>query len=759
MQRRAIEVSGIVQGVGFRPFVYSLAVQLGLCGFVQNRSGTVLIEVEGSEPVLDTFLRRLQSQAPPLARIDNLTWQGRPEKGEQQFRIIASSSESSSQVFISPDVATCEDCRRELFDPSDRRYRYPFLNCTNCGPRLTIIRRAPYDRANTTMAPFTMCDRCRAEYENPGDRRFHAQPIACPDCGPRLQLLDEDGRPAGGDEPLRDFAESILSGKIGAMKGLGGYHLVCLAQDDAAIHRLRARKHREEKPLAVMVRDAAAAEKWCHVDRLERELLRSPRRPIVLLRKRRVVEQLGDAVAPENPFLGVMLPYTPLHELLLAAVGDRPLVMTSGNRSDEPIAHRDDDAVGRLRGIADRFLIHDRPIRVRCDDSVTRVIGGKESPVRRSRGDAPRPIALPIDCPVPMLAVGGQLKNVFALGTHRHAFLSHHIGDLDHLQAFEAFRRDIGLYEQMFDAEPQWIVHDLHPDYASTKYAVERAKRASLRLVGVQHHHAHLASCMAEHGLDGEVIGAIFDGTGLGTDGMIWGGEFLVGGYHSFRRAAHLRPVRLPGGDKAAKEPWRMALCHLDDAACSADDLLPDATPEQIRVIRQMIARGFHSPWTTSMGRLFDAVASLAGLRQRVSFEAQAAMQLEAFAMEVAHDESYPLELTRADEPDSVLQIDTRSLIGAVVDDRRSGADPCWIARGFHNTVAAMVVETCLRLRSRFGIDRVVCSGGVFMNALLSAQAEERLRESGFTVFQHHLVPPNDGGLSLGQLAIAASFS
>ena len=763
-QRRAITISGIVQGVGFRPFVYSLASQLKLQGFVQNRSGEVLIEVEGGESVLDQFTDRLQSDRPPLSRIDRLSWQPIAATDDIHFRIAESGAGATTQMFVSPDLATCAACRQALLDPADRRYHYPFLSCTQCGPRLTIIRGAPYDRVNTTMAPFAMCDRCRAEYDDPADRHFHAQAIACGECGPQLQLLDAAGGPVDTVDPLGDFCIAIRRGKIGAMKGIGGYHLVCRAASDTAVRTLRQRKHRDEKPFAVMVRDAGVAAHLCEIDSLEHEILASTRRPIVLLRKRIDVDQLSRAVAPDNPLLGVMLPYTPLHELLLDALGDEPLVMTSSNRSDEPTAHVDSDAVERLCGIADQFLVHNRQIRVRSDDSVTRVIAAKESPIRRSRGDAPMPIRLPFPCPRPTLAVGGQLKNVFALASDNNAFLSHHVGDLDHLAALEAFQRDIELYEQLFDIKPRCLVHDLHPDYASTAYAVQRSDRKSMTAIGVQHHHAHLASCMAEHELDGEVIGVIFDGSGYASDGAIWGGEFLVGGYDSFIHAGQLRQVRLPGGDKATKEPWRMALSYLADAGLDSGDWAAQVAgtsgrppqPEAIRVVRQMLDRGFHSPWTSSAGRLFDAVAALARVRPTVSFEGQAAMQLEALAHGVTSDATYSFVLTGDPSSADKLQLDTRPLIRGVVGDLENKVEAAVIARRFHNTLAAMIVAMCGQIAIPTRLNRVVLSGGVFMNALLSVQVAEQLTAKGFRVFQHHVVPPNDGGLCLGQLAIAA---
>jgi hydrogenase maturation protein HypF len=786
MERRAITVRGIVQGVGFRPFVHGLALRLDLRGFVKNQTGRVMIEVEGEPAALDRFLAALESSAPPLSRIESVDWQAQPVQNDAKFRIEKSEADSESLIFISPDVATCDACLAELFDPSDRRYRYPFLNCTHCGPRLTIIRGAPYDRERTTMASFAMCPACRAEYDDPGDRRFHAQPTACADCGPRLSLKDGKGEPIEASDPLAFFVAALLRGQIGALKGLGGYHLVCDASDDAAVAELRQRKQRDEKPFAVMVADIEAAERLCEMDAEERAVLISSRRPIVLLRKRRVPAErspasatlrsakVSDAVAPGNPHLGIMLPYTPLHHLLMRAVAGAPLVMTSGNLSDEPIAYLDDEAIVRLGTIADVFLTHDRPIHVRCDDSVTRIVDGSESPVRRSRGYAPQPVRLPLACPLPILAVGGQLKGVFALGSERQAFLSHHMGDLDHWDAYRAFVRDVGLYQQLFAVEPQVIVHDLHPDYASTNYARERGAREGLRLLPVQHHHAHMASCMAEHGLDEPVIGVSFDGTGFGTDGTIWGGEFLVGDYRKFRRAAHLRYVRMPGGDKAIHEPWRMAVAHLLDAGCRSADFEARVTPAAWRTMQTMIERRFNAPWTSSFGRLFDAVASIAGIRDRVSFEGQAAIELEQLATGTANDQHYPFEIEKAKvssntqptqlaapvgwEPAAETDIvDTRPLIRAVLGDVQRGVDAGRIARRFHSTVAEIIGRVCGKIRDETQLQAVVLSGGVLMNGLVARETAQSLQSAGFRVYRHRLVPPNDGGLSLGQLAVAAA--
>jgi hydrogenase maturation protein HypF len=755
MERRVVEVRGIVQGVGFRPFVFNLALRHRLAGFVQNQTGRVVIEIEGESPALDAFLTELANHPPPLAQIEHLSWEARPPISATEFGIVAS-EEGAGSVFISPDVATCPECLRELLDPTDRRYGYPFLNCTNCGPRLTIITGAPYDRTRTTMAAFGMCPACRAEYEDPGNRRFHAQPTACPSCGPQLKLLDAGGHLLTGVVPLAGFAEAIAAGRIGALKGLGGYHLVCDARNASAVVELRRRKHRDEKPFAVMLPNVEAAAAVCAVSAGERELLESPRAPIVLLR-RWAATGVALNVAPGNPCLGVMLPYTPLHHLLVRAVGGIPLVMTSGNRSDEPIVYRD-DAVAELTGIADVYLVHNRPIHVRCDDSVTRLVDGVELPVRRSRGYAPRPVALPFECPHPVLAVGGQLKATFALAHGHQAFLSHHLGDLDHSEAFRAFEREVPLYEQLFAFEPECLVHDLHPDYASTRYAKERAARTGARLVAVQHHHSHMAACMVENGLMERVIGVTFDGTGYGTDGTVWGGEFLVGRYSGFERAAQLRGVEMPGGERAIREPWRMAVAHLVDAGAEFGSISAKCGERDLATVRTMLERRLNSPLTSSAGRLFDAVAAIAGVRTHVSYEGQAAIELEALATDVPPDMAYPFELS-AERPDpgarAVHVIDTRPLIRAVAQDAATGVGSARIARRFHSTVVEIVAAVCTRLRAETGLDAVVLSGGVFVNALLTSEVCARLRGDGFRAYRHRLVPPNDGGLALGQIAVA----
>ncbi len=769
-QRIAITVRGVVQGVGFRPFVHRLATRLELAGSVKNSTGVVLIEVEGPAASVRQFIEQLQDAPPPASRIDDVELRPLPptpaaDARESQFRIESSDDASPQAIYVSPDLATCDDCLAELRDPTDRRFGYAFLNCTNCGPRLTIITAAPYDRQRTTMARFEMCPACAAEYHDPGDRRFHAQPIACPACGPSLQVCRASGEVIATDAPLTWFAARVLRGEIGALQGLGGFHLVCVAGDNRAVHRLRKRKHRDEKPFAIMVPDISTARHLCEVDPHESELLQSPRRPIVLLQRRierppQLMETANvcDAVAPGNPALGVMLPYTPLHHLLMDAVQGVPLVMTSGNRADEPIVTTPEQAQDRLGDIADVFLIHDRPIRVRCDDSVTRLIDGQELPIRRSRGYAPLPIRLPMTCDVHVLAVGGQLKGVFALGRDRQAFLSHHLGDLDDFAAYQAFQQDVTLYEQLFEIQPQLIVHDMHPDYASTQYARRRAAEEGIALLEVQHHHAHLASCLAEHGLSEPAIGVCLDGTGFGPDGAIWGGEFLVGDYAGYTRAAQLRYVRLPGGDQAIREPWRIAVSQLRDAGC--DIGLANVTAAQRSTIERMIERGFNAPFTSSMGRLFDAVAAIVGIRSQVSYEGQAAMELEWLAMQAGDEDAYPfaVETATIDTGEETRVVDTRPLIRAVVADATRGTNAARIARRFHTTVVEMIGRVCRLIRADTRLDLVALSGGVFQNSLLTREACRRLERDGFRVYRHRQVPPNDAGLCLGQLAVAAAL-
>ena len=759
MDRRSVAVTGIVQGVGFRPFVYQLATRLGLRGSVRNRTGDVLIELEGEPLSLDRFLDEMTTRPPPLARIDRVRCSPGAPLGASRFLIEPSESDPSGSVFVAPDIAPCDDCLRELFDPGDRRYRYPFLNCTHCGPRLTIIRGAPYDRERTTMASFAMCPACRSEYEDPGDRRYHAQPIACPACGPRLRTINSQGRAIEGEAALAHAEAALERGEIVAIKGLGGFHLACDARDSRAVSELRTRKHRDEKPFAVMVRDLLGARRLCEIDEDEGALLASPRRPIVLLR-RRPDAGIAHEVAPGHPYLGLMMPHTPLHHLLFEDRGGSPLVMTSGNRSDEPIAYEDGDARTRLSGIADLILTNDRPIQTRCDDSVTRMVAGSELPLRRSRGDAPCPIALPFPCRRPTLAVGGQLKATFALGRDHHAFLSHHLGDLDHYEAYRSFLEAVAHYESLFAIRPERIAHDLHPDYASSRYARERGAREGIRLLAIQHHEAHVASCLADNEADEPVIGVAFDGAGYGWDGAVWGGEFLVGDIRKFRRAAHLRYVGMPGGERAIREPWRMAAAHLADAGSGLGLLEARIVHADIQTIMKMLEVRLNSPPTSSIGRLFDAVAAMIGLRDHVSYEGQTAVELEWLATGTTVEGAYPFEIgppladAGADVP---LVIDTRPLIRAVTVDVSKGTEGALIARRFHSGLVAMIAEVCGLLRRTSGIGTVALSGGVFLNALLTIEATTRLESDGFRVYRHRKVSPGDGGLSLGQIAMASA--
>ncbi|MBA3297979.1 MAG: carbamoyltransferase HypF, partial [Acidobacteria bacterium] len=733
--------------------------RLSLGGFVRNTSLGVLIEVEGDRDAVAQFQRDLLAETPPLASVESCMTASLPVRGETHFRIDVSDIDAGvgfENVRIPPDVATCASCLSELIDPSSRRYLYPFTTCATCGPRLTVITGSPYDRERTTMARFEMCGACRTEYDNPLDRRFHAESIACSACGPRLELI-EGGFSITGHDPLSGAVRRILDGRIGAIKGIGGYHLACDAQNAQAIAELRRRKHRDEKPFAVMFADVEGAAAVCAVNDVERAVLMGPARPIVLLHRR------GDpafgalvphgTVAPGSPSVGVMLPSTPVQHLLLRAAR-RPLVMTSGNRSQEPVAYDDADALARLRDIADFFLVNDRPIHVRCDDSVIRIVDGAELPIRRSRGDAPRPVRLPVFCPRPVLAVGGHLKNTFAFGRHHDGFLSHHVGDLDDHGALEALRREIALYEGLLRISPTVIAHDMHPDYGSTRYAQDRADVTGAALVAVQHHHAHVASCMAEHGFTDAVIGVAFDGSGYGHDATVWGGEFLVGDAREVRRMAHLRVVALPGGEQAVREPWRMALSHLADAGESFDDLIPHDRHAAAKLLIRMMERRINTPMTSSAGRLFDAVAALAGVRDIVSFEGQAAMDLEWLAATATDDGEYPHDLFTME---GRTVVDTRPMIRAVATDARAGRSGGVIARRFHRGLAAAVANVCSTLAKSSGIDRVVLTGGVFLNGLLTTECTARLERAGLRVFRHRLVPPNDGGLSLGQLVVAAA--
>jgi hydrogenase maturation protein HypF len=746
---RRVRLEGIVQGVGFRPFVHALATRLGLAGLVTNDTRGVLIEVEGAEPDVARFLARLESDAPPLAALTRVRVSSIAARGHSGFAIVASRSGGARSVPVSPDVATCDDCLRELFDPADRRYRYPFVNCTSCGPRFTIVRGVPYDRPLTTMAGFAMCAACAREYADATDRRFHAEPISCPACGPRLRLLDRLRAERIGD-PIAETAVLLRSGRVVAVKGLGGYHLAAAADHETAVAALRSRKHREDKPFAVMVPDVAAARRLADLVPAEEAALASARRPIVLVR-RRPDAPLAGAVAPGNRSVGLMLPYTPLHHLLCRSVG-APFVLTSGNVSDEPIAYLDEDAFERLASIADAFLTHDRPIQVRTDDSVVRVLRGRAVPIRRSRGFAPAPLALPRRARRPILACGAELKSTFCLAKDRSAYVSHHIGDLENYETLRAFTDGIAHYGRLFDVAPEVVAYDLHPEYLSTRYALGLDEVAA---VGVQHHHAHVAACLADNGEEAAVIGVALDGLGFGADGTLWGGEFLIADLASFERVAHLEAVPLPGGVAAIRQPWRMAAAYLAAA-------LGESIPPELEVVRrhgehwkrmlQLARIGTLAPRTSSAGRLFDAVAAILGVRDEIHYEGQAAVELEQRA-----DES-ETRAYAAGWSDSVpIRIRGTDLVRAVVEDLRAGAPAPLVAARFHNGLARTIVQVCDALRTRHRLSTVALSGGVFQNVLLVERTVRGLEDAGFRVLTHTRVPCNDGGISFGQAAVAAA--
>ena len=797
---QAIHITGVVQGVGFRPFVYGLAQRHGLTGWVRNSSAGVDIVVDGSAAALSAFARDLQSTLPPLAHIDALQTVTRPANGFTRFEIVPSAPIAGAFQPISPDATVCPDCLREMFEPTDRRYRYPFINCTHCGPRFTIIQDIPYDRPQTTMADFVMCPQCQAEYENPLDRRFHAQPIACPVCGPQVWLVSSEqlavssqpvslsaGQPVSGQDAKRNTQHAIrktrqllAEGKIVAIKGLGGFHLACDATNAAAVTQLRERKLRVDKPFAVMVVNEHAAAAHCLLSEAEKEVLCGRERPIVLL-QRRPDSTIAREVAPQQDHLGVMLPYTPLHYLLLEPEPGFPtaLVMTSGNLSEEPIVTANEEALTRLASLADAFLLHNRDIHIRCDDSVVKILDlrltiddstiNRQSKIvnlkssmilRRSRGYAPFPVKLPQPMPS-ILATGAELKNSFCLTRDQYAFMSHHIGDLENYETLCSFEEGIAHFERLFRVTPDLIAYDKHPNYLATRYALERAERESIPAIGVQHHHAHIAACMAEHGLSGDrpVIGVALDGTGYGDDGTIWGGEFLVADYSGYTRPYHLQPVRLPGGDKAVREPWRMALAYLYQANIPWSETLPPVhhatrhphhaprtTP--LDIIAHQIDGGLNAPLTSSMGRLFDAAAALIGVRQVVNYEAQAAIEMEALVQD-GDAAAYPFSLENG-------QINVAPLWQAMVAEWQKGVDAAALATRFHNTVAQMVITVCRQIRDETSLNEVALSGGVWQNMTLLKRTIPPLQAAGFTVYWHTVVPSNDGGLALGQAMIGA---
>lgn len=746
--RLRLAIRGAVQGVGFRPFIYRLATALGLAGWVNNSPQGVFVEAEGSRDALESFLLRLEAEKPSLSSIQGLEPIWLDHTGYNGFEIRPSSNVGNPSALLLPDIATCSDCLGEIFDPHNRRYRYAFTNCTHCGPRFSLIEGLPYDRARTSMKRFHMCAACEAEYHDPSDRRFHAQPTACPQCGPRLALWDASGKPLPG-EPLRSAVLAINDGRIAAVKGLGGFHLVVAANSDAGIARLRERKQREEKPFALMFPDLPWVKRICEVSPLEERLLRSPECPIVLLRHKVRLDLPLDLLAPGNPYLGVMLPYTPLHHLLLAELG-RPIVATSGNLSDEPMCIDEEEALSRLSGIAEVFLVHDRPIVRHVDDSITRVMAGRELVLRRARGYAPLPVSLPNDETMDRtLAVGAHLKSAVALAIGSNAFISQHIGDLETEPANRAFRSVIGDFERMFDAVPETIVSDAHPGYLSTQYADSHAAGNNLRRVHVQHHLAHVFSCMAENQVGPAVLGVAWDGTGYGGDGTIWGGEFFRVTRESDSRFASFVSFPLPGGEAAVKEPKRTAIGLLY-AAFGQDafslDLPPlrAFTPKDLKTLSTMLERGVNSPLTSSAGRLFDAVASLIGLRQESRFEGQPAMELEFTAERSAGSDAYPMRLAEGNP----LRVEWHPALMAILNDLHAGVLLAEVARKFHFGM----VEAMIMVAHRAGIERVALSGGCFQNRLLTERAIDRLRQESFQPYWHQRVPPNDGGISLGQV-------
>ncbi len=803
--RQRLRVTGVVQGVGFRPFVYGLALEHSLSGLVGNDSGGVFIEVEGPADSVAAFCKTLADHPPPLAHIDSLTVESLSVAKDTGFLIVPSQTQAAQNTLISPDICVCDDCLREMRDSDDRRFAYPFINCTNCGPRFSIIKDIPYDRPLTTMADFPMCPACQEEYENPLDRRFHAQPNACPVCGPQVWLEIGQGADSGlsdGERIIRDPAMAVrkarqllADGLIVAIKGLGGFHLACDATDDTALLTLRERKGRVDKPFAVMALDVETVRQFAELSKEEEKLLTSKERPILLLRKK-ASSDLSGLVAPGNRTVGVMLPYTPLHYLLLAtadnsqqpavasqqSTGDKQrlahdqsnhltaLVMTSGNYSDEPIVIDNEKARERFSSLADAFLFHDRDIYARCDDSVVRIldwglgnsnrdgsrppwVGEREAilPIRRSRGYAPFPVKLPFAAS-PILAVGGELKSTFCLTKDKYAYVSQHIGDMENLETLLAFESAVAHFQHIFRTRPEQIACDLHPSYLSTRWALEHG--GNLPVKQVQHHHAHIAAVMAEHQLDGSfpVIGFSFDGTGYGSDGAVWGGEVLLADYRGYERAAFLKYVPLVGGDAAVKRPYRVALAHLWAAGIEWDARLPsvrDCPQVETGIVRRQLETGLNSVPTSSMGRLFDAVASLAGIRQAVSYEAQAAIELEAVA--VAEEQG------RYAFAEDGTMFDAAPVIQAVVGDVLAGVDTGVIAARFQNGVADLILRLSLHIRDHSGVKSVALSGGVFQNISLLQQSVGMLLGQGFEVYTHRLVPPNDGGLALGQAVVAAS--
>ena len=749
-QRLKIDIEGIVQGVGFRPFVFKLAQILGLHGSVWNHGTGVTIEAQGAQKTLDNFLVGLEKDSPPLARIFSISVCEIAPLAETGFKILESVKNHAQRIQIPSDCAICPECLSELFDPNDRRYRYPFINCTNCGPRYTIIMEVPYDRRSTTMRDFNFCKECFQEYQDPDSRRFHAQPNACPDCGPQLCLLSAKGSTLKVKDPVSETLRRLHNGEIVAIKSLGGYHLAVDAANQQAVQNLRNKKKRDEKPFAIMVKDLVSARRIARVSPDEAKLLESPERPIVLLHKK-INHELALSVAPNNQFFGIMLPYAPLHHLLLEE-GFVALVMTSANDSDEPTVYEDDEALQRLSDICDVFLMNNRRIHVRADDSIARVMAGRSLLLRRSRGFVPASIRLPSSGP-DILAVGAELKNTICITSQNQAYLGQHIGDLKNLAVYNAFLSAVRHLQEVLEIKPSFVAHDYHPDYQSSRFALEES---GLECIPIQHHHAHLASCLAESGLQDAAIGVIFDGIGYGSDGHMWGGEFLVGDLKEYKRCGHFHYQPMPGGDLATKEPWRMSLSYLStvfgDIPPELEYQFDHLDVHEKSLVLQAIRKQINTPLTSSCGRLFDAVASLLGLRRTISFEGQAAMDLEMIA---SPDESciYPFNLTEENE---MVIFQPNAMIASIVRDYLAGINIAVIAGRFHSTLGIMIEEVCSILRSQTGLNRVVLSGGVFQNLLLTEKTVTSLEKSGFEIFIHSRVPPNDGGVSLGQAAIAA---
>ncbi len=757
IKRIRVNVTGIVQGVGFRPFVYNLASDLGLGGFVLNDPKGVTVEIEGDDAAISAFLKRFEIEPPPLAKIESVKTDTLTPTGVKngKFVIVESEDTGERSVLISPDIATCKDCLGEMSDPKDRRYKYPFINCTNCGPRYTIIKDIPYDRSRTTMAVFTMCPNCRKEYEDPKNRRFHAEPTCCPVCGPAVELLDRNGDKIECEDPIDRAVQLLSGGNILAVKGLGGFHLACDAQNEGAVKELRRRKERDKKPFALMARDMAAVRRIAEVTDTAEEILVGTERPILLMKKREDAG-LPEEIAPNSDSFGLMLPYTPLHHLLFKGPLEI-LVMTSGNQKDEPIAYGNIDAKDRLGTLSDFFLVHDRDIHIRTDDSVSRFIAGKNRFIRRSRGYAPFPVKIPVDTSgAEILSVGAELNNTVALTRKERVFLSHHIGDLQNVPAYEAFVEATDHLEKILEVRPKYIAHDLHPDYLSTRFV----KESGLIPVPVQHHHAHIASVLAETGYTGRVIGVSYDGLGLGTDGTLWGGEFLISDLDGFERVGHIAPVPQPGGDTAAKRPDRMAYVYLlrafgDEAISLSRELLPSLNEGEISLITNMMEKGVNSPITTGVGRLFDAVSALLKICTVNTYHSQAPMELEATAERAPDkDGHYPAEIVTLEN--GVNIVETAVIIKGIVYDMRRGTAAPVISARFHNSAAEFTLEMTRRIRDKTSISTVALSGGVFINRFLTDRLVRILREDGFNVMMNSRVPAGDGGIALGHAAVAA---